>query len=75
MSFQRWCVPLRLLVVEGLALWPRRIRCGMQGGVIGVLMFASPLKAVLRARREKCLGVSLAFNSPSKAITGRTTAP
>lgn len=27
------------------------------GGIVGVIMFASPLKAVLRARREKTLGV------------------
>lgn len=27
------------------------------GGLVGVMMFASPLKAVLRARREKTLGV------------------
>lgn len=28
------------------------------GGIVGTLMFAAPLKAVLRARRERVLGVS-----------------
>lgn len=29
------------------------------GGVIAVVLFLSPMKAVLRARREKAIGVSL----------------
>lgn len=29
------------------------------GGIVGFLMFASPIKAVLRARRERVLGVGL----------------
>jgi hypothetical protein len=37
----------------------------MIGGIVGTAMFTVPLKAVLKARRERVLGVRLLFLYPA----------